>query len=99
MIVSRLLGLRLGSGNIIIDPVIPYSMDDLTASLTILGYNLSLEYKVKDENFSPKLIRINGNLVPFTYQKNKYRSGGAIIPIGHFISRLTKEQNSVIIHL
>lgn len=99
MIVSRLLGLRIESKQIIIDPVIPKSMDDFSASITILGYNLSLKYKVKDENFSPKMILINGKPIPFAYQENKYRSGGAIIPIGHFISSLNKDQNSVIIHL
>ena len=37
MVVSRLLGLRIESGNVIIDPVIPHSLDGLSASLDFFG--------------------------------------------------------------
>ena len=38
LIVSRLLGLRVESGNIIIDPVMPFSMDGLSASMDFMGH-------------------------------------------------------------
>ena len=42
LIISRLLGLRIEFGNIIIDPVIPHSMDGLSASLHFMGQACNL---------------------------------------------------------
>jgi cellobiose phosphorylase len=99
MVVSRLLGLRLEFGNVVIDPVIPDSMDGMSASFDLLGRHLTLKYKVSESNFSPKTIAINGNIITFTYQENKYRKGGAVIPVEQFLALLNQTENSVEINL
>jgi len=48
-------GLRVESRNVIIDPVIPYSMDGLSASINFMGIPHIL-YSTKEGNFSPKLF-------------------------------------------
>jgi cellobiose phosphorylase len=99
MIVSRLLGLRLEFGNIILDPVLPHSMDGLTASLDLLGHQVTLKYVIKEDCFNPKTILVNGNALEFNYAENKYRKGGAIIPAEELLSKLNQQNNSVVISL
>ncbi len=99
MIVSRLLGLRLEFGNVVIDPVIPDSMDGMSASFDLLGRHLTLKYKVSGSNFSPKTIAVNGNIITFALQENKYRKGGAVIPVEQFLALLNQTENIVGISL
>ena len=99
LVVSRLLGLRLESGNIIIDPVIPYALDGLMTSLTLLDHAVTLKYAVKEGCFSPKAISINGNPVKFSYEVNNYRQGGAVIPVNQLVTRLDQADNIIEVQL
>jgi cellobiose phosphorylase len=95
IIVTRLLGLRLEYGNVIIDPVMPHSLDGLSASMDILGGTVTFNYAVKEGSFSPKAVIINGRTVRFTHEENKYRKGGAVIPAYKFSSLLNPHDNLV----
>ena len=99
LVISRLLGLRPELGKVIIDPVIPNSMDGLSATIDFMGHALTLNYSVKHDNFSPKKITINGKPVDFTLEENKYRKGGAVIPSDLFLSLLDLQMNIVEITL
>ena len=99
LIISRLLGLRPEFGKVIIDPVIPHSMDGLSASMDFMGHAITLNYAVMQDNFSPKKITINGTPVDFTHEENKYRKGGAVIKADQFLSMLNKTHNLVEITL
>jgi len=56
LVVSQLLGLRIESGKIIVDPVMPHSLDGLSVSMDYLGHEVTWNYAVKGGNFSPKLF-------------------------------------------
>ena len=99
LVVSRLLGLRVESGNVILDPVISRSMDGLSASLDFMGHPLTLRYAVKENNFAPKAVSVNGKPVQFTYEDNKYRQGGAVIPMAVFLALLDLKENIAEIEL
>ena len=99
MIVSRLLGIHLEFGNVIIDPVLPQSMDGMSASLDLLGHQVTLKYVIKEDSFSPKSILVNGIAMAFDIAENKYRKGGAVIQAELFLELLNKSENSVEIHL
>ena len=99
LIVSQLLGLRTEFGNIIIDPVIPHSLDGLSASIDFMGHSMTLKYTLRESSFSPKAISINGKDVKFTYENNKYRQGGAVIRGDQFITMLNLQDNIVEIQL
>ena len=99
MIVSRLLGLRVESGNIILDPVLPFSLDGLSASINLLGNQVTLKYAVKEGSFCPKAILINGKAIQFIYQENKYRQGGAVMNAERFLALLSLQNNIVEIRL
>jgi cellobiose phosphorylase len=99
LVITRLFGLRIESGNIIIDPVLPFSMNLLYASMDFMGYPVSFHYTVKENNFNPKAISINGKVVNFTYEENQYRPGGAVIPKEQFLSMLNQKENLVVIEI
>lgn len=95
LVMTRLLGLRTEFGNTILDPVIPFSMDGLMAELQYLGHSISLTYHVKQNNFGPKRILINGKEIKFGHEGNKYRKGGAIIPTRELLLFLKSKGNFV----
>jgi cellobiose phosphorylase len=99
LIVSRLLGLRKEFGNIIVDPVIPHFLDGLSASIDFMGHPVTFNYAIKENCFGPKAISINGNPIKFTYEDNKYRKGGAVIPADQFLTMLNKQDNNIEIQL
>jgi cellobiose phosphorylase len=99
LVISRLLGLRPEFENVILDPVMPHSMDGLSATINFMGRAVTLNYSVKQDNFSPKTITINGRPVDFTYEENKYRKGGAVIPAEQFSDYLNQQVNIVEIQL
>ncbi|MFA5974236.1 MAG: amylo-alpha-1,6-glucosidase [Lentimicrobiaceae bacterium] len=96
LVISRLLGLRTEVGKIIIDPVIPRSMDGLSASIRFLDHNISFLYAVKEDCFNPKQISINGKTINFTQDENKYRKGGAIIPTDQFLAALNHQKSNIV---
>ncbi len=95
LIVTRLLGLRTEFQNIIIDPVIPRTLDGLSASIHFMGHSTTFKYAVKEGSFSPKLISVNGSAIAFTFESNSYRKGGAVIPADLFLSLLNQPENTV----
>jgi cellobiose phosphorylase len=99
LIVSRLLGLRINLGKLIIDPVIPHALDGLTASLTLLNHAVTFKYELKEGCFSPKAIVVNGKPVTFSYEVNKYRQGGAEIPVNQLVTMLDRVDNIIEIQL
>ncbi|TSA54733.1 MAG: hypothetical protein D4R38_01850 [Dehalococcoidia bacterium] len=99
LIVSRLLGLRPEFGKIIVDPVIPHSLDGLSASLDFMGHPVTFIYAIKERSFGPKSISINGKPVKFTYEHNPYRQGGAVIPTDQFLVLLNQQDNTIEIQL
>ena len=99
IVVSHLLGLRIKWGSVIIDPVISWALDGLQASMKFMERSLTLSYSVKEENFGPKRICINGSDIAFTEEENSYRRGGAVIPASIFSGLPFKEENKVEIYL
>jgi cellobiose phosphorylase len=99
LIVSRLLGLRSEFSRIILDPVIPFSLDGLSASIDFMGYPVTFNYVIKERCFGPNAIFINGKPVEFTYEDNKYRQGGAVITTELFLAMLNEKDNTIVIHL
>ena len=99
LIVSQLLGLRVDSGRIIVDPVMPHSLDGLSASMDLLGHAVTFNYAVKEGNFSPKAVSVNGQAISFTYEESKYRKGGAVISVEQLLAMLDRRENIVEVRL
>ena len=99
LVVSRLLGLRIEFGKLIIDPVLSRSLDGLEATLRFRGRRVVFAYRVEGEGFGPRAISLNGKALPFDAESNTYRRGGAVVPLERFIGLLEAAENRVEIQL
>jgi cellobiose phosphorylase len=99
MIVTKLLGIRIETGNVIIDPVMPFSMDELEVTMDLMDYPVMFRYLVKERNFSPTRLTINGEEIHFDLEENPYRTGGAMISMGQFAEIMNEKENLIIIRL
>jgi cellobiose phosphorylase len=95
LIIQKLLGIRLEHDKIILDPVMPKSFDGLSVSIYLKDYPVTFLYSIKEDTFSPKSISINGKVIPFTLEENKYRKGGAVIKIEELSERMRSEENII----
>jgi len=86
-------------GNVIIDPVMPYSLDGFKAGMEVLGRSVTLTYHVREGNYGPKRIVINGMETPAGEEENPYRRGGAVLETGVFLAMPEKGENRVDIYL
>jgi cellobiose phosphorylase len=99
LVVSRLLGLRIEFGDLIIDPVMARCLDGLRASLRFRGLPVTFVYRVSGPGFGPRAVTINGQAADFDREDNRYRQGGAVIPLARFMAMLDAEENSVEIEI
>lgn len=95
LIFTRLLGIRIEYNNLVLDPVIPAFLDGLQAELTLLGYRTRFTYRVKQQEYSPKNVRINDNPVGTGFENNPYRPGGAVIPLNNIKTMLSESLNEI----
>lgn len=99
LVVKNLLGIRIESKQVIIDPVMPVSMDGLEVSMNCLGFQVTINYRIKMESYGPDQIIINGEPLEFTRDENKYRIGGAVISRPAFLAKLHSGSNKIEIFL
>jgi cellobiose phosphorylase len=97
--VSRLLGLRVEYGQLILDPVLARSLDGLHASLRFCGRLVTFVYRVAGPGFGPRSITIDGQSVPFAREENRYRRGGAVIQLERFMALLGADGTRVEVQL
>ncbi|MES2996168.1 MAG: hypothetical protein V4733_05090 [Verrucomicrobiota bacterium] len=74
------LGLRYEAGNLVVDPVLPPSLDGMTARFRVNGKMIHALYRVGTTGFGPSEISCNGQAVSFGRLDNPYRNGGALVP-------------------
>jgi cellobiose phosphorylase len=99
IVVSRLLGLRLESDSIILDPVMPGSFDGFEARIEILDHPVVLKYSVVNTGYSPLKILINDEEIDFMLEENPFRKGGAVLDRRRFLGLLNPEDNLVEVFL
>lgn len=92
---SRLLGLRIEYGQLILDPVLARSLDGLHASLRFRGRPVTFVYRVAGPGFGPRSITVNSQMLPFEREDNRYRQGGAVIQLERFLALLNADGNRV----
>ncbi len=67
--------------------------------MNFMGHPVTINYAIKESSFTPKAISINGKPVKFTYEADKYRQGGAVIPVNQFTAMLDKQENIIEIQM
>ncbi|MBI5067288.1 MAG: hypothetical protein HZB56_03540 [Deltaproteobacteria bacterium] len=79
-----MLGLRREGEALIVDPVVAPELRGLRAQVPLLGRTLQVEYQVAGDGFAPQALTLNGARLPFTREPNRYRAGGASVPLATF---------------
>ena len=75
-VITLLLGVRGHFDEVVLDPVLPRSLDGLTATLDLLGHPCTVTYRVSGPG-SITSVTLNGqSLTPLGREPNPYRSGG-----------------------
>ncbi|MCL2286237.1 MAG: cellobiose phosphorylase [Firmicutes bacterium] len=77
-LVSKMLGLRIKQGDVILDPILPKALDGLVFSYKILGKPVKIHYHVTGNPVSK--ILLDGQEISFTQINEPYRNGGALFP-------------------
>jgi cellobiose phosphorylase len=93
------LGWRPEHSALVLDPVIPKTLDGMRVELQWEGYALEITYRIQGGGCSPKGVKLNGEDLPFTRGTNPYRTGAAEIPIAAVRERLTSGTNRMTVHI
>ncbi len=93
------LGLQRERSTLVVDPVIPRSLDGLRAEMEWGGRLVEITYRVTGAGCGPSTVSLNGADLPFTRGSNPYRTGAAQIPMSAVQERLTGGTNRFTVHV
>jgi cellobiose phosphorylase len=97
---TSLLGWRESFGTIVLDPVLPASLDGLTVQFRRTDKTVTAQYRVSRSSHTPKAITINDRAFSaFTPLSGPYRTAGVAIPIADFDAALDRTENRIQIEL
>lgn len=89
LIVRNLLGLRVEGGALVIDPVLPRTLDGLRAETEVAGRPIEIVYEIGPAGHGPITIALNGSPLAFARGANPHRSGAAETSLADVLARLT----------
>ena len=99
-VVACLLGWRESFGEIVLDPVLPVSLDGMTAEFRHAGKAITVKYRGKSQSHSPKTIVVNSRpFSAFRPLENPYRPGGIAMVRAAFEAALDQPLNHVRVDL
>lgn len=99
LILRGFLGLRREAHRLVIDPVMPKSLDGLRIETQLLGRPIEVVYRVDRSGCGPTLVTLNGTDLPFTRGTNPYRLGSAEIPMTAVSERLADGNNRLTVRI
>jgi cellobiose phosphorylase len=82
------LGLRWEQTRLVVDPVIPASLNGLQAELEMVGRAFEVIYRSAGAGCGPTAVNLNGADLPFSRGANPYRIGAAEVPMAAVRARL-----------
>ncbi len=99
LIMQCFLGLRQEKSSLVVDPVIPASLDGLKVKLQLAGHSIEVAYRIKRKGCGPVSITLNGSNLDFIREKNPYRAGAARIAMDALVKGLKGVANQITIVL
>jgi cellobiose phosphorylase len=99
LVLRCLLGLRWEHAQLVIDPVLPASLDGLRAQLLLAGHELEVHYRVAGAGCGPAALTLNGETLEFERGVNAYRTGAALLPMARLQAQLRPGVNSLIVQV
>ncbi len=88
LIMQCFLGLRQEWSSLVIDPVIPQSLDGLKVETPLAGHKVEVTYQVLAKGAGPLAIKLNGVDLEYTREDNAYRTGGVRVAMDSITPRL-----------
>jgi len=88
LILRCFFGVRQEHTQLVLDPVIPVSLDGLQAELEIAGRACEVIYRIAGAGCGPTAVNLNGADLPFSRGANPYRVGAAEVPMEAIRARL-----------
>lgn len=95
LVVQRLLGLTQQAYRLIVDPVLPPSLDGLQATVELYGLPVLVSYRVGPRGHGPTALQLNGRPLPFGRGHNRYREPGVEVAIEAWLAALLPSGNSL----
>jgi cellobiose phosphorylase len=99
LIICCFLGLTQEHSALVLDPVIPPSLNGLRVELDLLGHRFEASYDVGRAGCGPIAARLNGADLPFLRRENPYRVGAAEIAIDAVLGRIVDGVNRLTVKL
>jgi CRISPR-associated protein Csx3 len=99
LVINHLFGIRRSFGEVVLDPVLPPSMNGAQLSLDWQGKCVSWNYHCSEQSYAPQRVLINGTTVNGRRIKQPYREGGFAIDTAQFDALLHDKENVVDIYL
>ena len=81
LVVQRLLGFTQQAHRLVIDPVLPPSLDGLEATVELYGQPVGVHYRVGPKGHGPTALQLNGQPLAFERGQNRYREPAALVSI------------------
>jgi cellobiose phosphorylase len=94
-----LLGVRESHTHLVLDPVIPPSLDGMTAVMDLAGVEVEFVYRAGPGGCGPVRVNLNGADLDFTREDNRYRTGAARISMAIVRQHLVDSENRMIVWL
>jgi 1,2-beta-oligoglucan phosphorylase len=99
LMLQSFLGLRWKRSTLMIDPVIPKVLSGLQVEMKLGGISFEVTYNIDGAGFGAKMIRLNGDKLPFKRSENPYRIGAALVPMAAVRERLAAGINQLAVDL
>jgi cellobiose phosphorylase len=99
LILQCFLGLRQETSSLVIDPVIPPSLDGLKADLRLAGHPVEVIYRIKASGCGPVAVNLNGVNLDFIRETNPYRPAAVRIAMDAFSRGLTGDGDRLTVWL
>ena len=92
LVVRHLLGLRLEADALLVDPVLPPSLDGLRVEIGLLGQRFEIRYRVRGAGCGVDAIQLDGRALAFGEEPNPYRRGAARVALSDLAAGVDGER-------
>lgn len=99
LVIRHLFGLRLEADVLVIDPVMPESLDGTRARIKLMGETVVFEYRVRAPGFGVRALASNERSVPFAVRDNPYRRGAAEVRLKELGLGSGQAPRHVVVHI
>ena len=99
LLLCKWLGVECTQASLLLDPVMPPSLDGLEAELQVCGRPMVVHYRVGPAGHGVQAVTLNGQALAFEREPNRYRLGAAAVARSTFEPLLNAQGNRLVLQL